>query len=188
MFSILNEIKENSPRRTTSVVIASNGTAAAIYLLVAITGYLSFGNNIAGNIVAQCSYPPLLPCALVILPSHCITLPLTNLPNSRCSIRSLHDRQGRHSSPGNVLLSTTSPPLPRVRRRYHALAPSPSQQSVLFHVSQPRVSDTPVAPPWQRQTQQPKRKWQKRTYGRDEIRRHHDRHHCTELYRRNDSD
>ena len=53
MFSILNEIADNSDSKTTSVVLASNGTAAAIYILVAITGYLSFGNDIGGNIVAQ---------------------------------------------------------------------------------------------------------------------------------------
>jgi len=54
MFSILNEIKDSSPYRTTSVVVASIGTAASIYILVAITGYLSFGENVIGNIVAQC--------------------------------------------------------------------------------------------------------------------------------------
>lgn len=53
MFSILNEIANNSHFRTSSVVCASNGTAAAIYILVAITGYLSFGNEVGGNIVAQ---------------------------------------------------------------------------------------------------------------------------------------
>lgn len=53
MFSILNEIRNNSPLSTTGVVFASNGSAASIYILVAITGYLSFGSNIAGNIVAQ---------------------------------------------------------------------------------------------------------------------------------------
>ena len=53
MFSILNEIKDNSHFRTTAVLLASNGTAASIYILVAITGYLSFGNEIGGNIVAQ---------------------------------------------------------------------------------------------------------------------------------------
>lgn len=53
MFSILNEIKDNSHFRTTAVLTASNGTAASIYILVAITGYLSFGNEIGGNIVAQ---------------------------------------------------------------------------------------------------------------------------------------
>ncbi|EXJ86540.1 hypothetical protein A1O3_03493 [Capronia epimyces CBS 606.96] len=53
MFSILNEIANNSHFRTSSVVFASNGTAASIYILVAITGYLSFGNEVGGNIVAQ---------------------------------------------------------------------------------------------------------------------------------------
>ncbi|TKA67390.1 hypothetical protein B0A55_07826 [Friedmanniomyces simplex] len=53
MFSILNEIADNRPFRTASVVSASIGSAASIYILVAITGYLSFGDNIMGNIVAQ---------------------------------------------------------------------------------------------------------------------------------------
>ncbi|KAJ5034914.1 uncharacterized protein L3040_008182 [Drepanopeziza brunnea f. sp. 'multigermtubi'] len=53
MFSILNEIKDNSPRSTTSVIAASIGSAASIYVLVAITGYLSFGNNVAGNIIGM---------------------------------------------------------------------------------------------------------------------------------------
>jgi len=53
MFSILNEIKDNSPRRTTGVIVASIGSAASIYVLVAITGYLSFGNNVSGNIVGM---------------------------------------------------------------------------------------------------------------------------------------
>lgn len=53
MFSILNEISNNGHYQTTTVILASNGTAAAIYILVAIAGYLSFGNDIGGNIVAQ---------------------------------------------------------------------------------------------------------------------------------------
>lgn len=53
MFSVLNEIADNSHFRTTSVVGSSIGTAASIYVLVAITGYLSFGNDVGGNIVAQ---------------------------------------------------------------------------------------------------------------------------------------
>ncbi|KAL8704105.1 MAG: hypothetical protein Q9201_002719 [Fulgogasparrea decipioides] len=52
MFSILNEIGNNSHFRTTSVVVASIGIAAFIYILVAITGYLSFGNAVADNIVS----------------------------------------------------------------------------------------------------------------------------------------
>lgn len=40
--------------RTTGVIAASIGSAASIYVLVAVTGYLSFGNNVAGNIVGMC--------------------------------------------------------------------------------------------------------------------------------------
>lgn len=54
MFSVVNEIKDDSPKQTRSVVTASIGTAAGIYLLVAITGYLTFGDNVVGNIVSQC--------------------------------------------------------------------------------------------------------------------------------------
>ncbi|KAL8941441.1 MAG: hypothetical protein Q9216_002246 [Gyalolechia sp. 2 TL-2023] len=52
MFSILNEIGNNSHFRTTGVVLASVGVSGFIYILVAITGYLSFGNAVAGNIVS----------------------------------------------------------------------------------------------------------------------------------------
>jgi amino acid permease len=58
MFSILNEIANNSHFRTTGVVAASIGTAASTYILVGITGYLSFGNSIGGNIVSM--YVPAL--------------------------------------------------------------------------------------------------------------------------------
>jgi len=53
MFSIVNEIKNNSPRRVTGFIAASIGSAASIYILVAITGYLSFGNSVTGNIVGM---------------------------------------------------------------------------------------------------------------------------------------
>ena len=55
MFSILNEINNNSHFRTTGVVVASNGLSCFLYILVAITGYLSFGNLVRSNIVAECA-------------------------------------------------------------------------------------------------------------------------------------
>ena len=54
MFSILNEIQDNAPSATTSVVTSSIGSAGSIYVLVAITGYLSFGDNVKDNIVSMC--------------------------------------------------------------------------------------------------------------------------------------
>ena len=55
MFSILNEIANNSPSRTTGVVTASIGIACSIYILVGITGYLSFGDTVSSNIVSDCT-------------------------------------------------------------------------------------------------------------------------------------
>lgn len=55
MFSILNEIKDNSPGSIVGVISASIGSAASIYVLVAITGYLTFGNSVDGNIISM--YP-----------------------------------------------------------------------------------------------------------------------------------
>ena len=55
MFSILNEIANNSHFRTTTVIFASIGGACSLYILTGITGYLSYGDNIKGNIVSM--YP-----------------------------------------------------------------------------------------------------------------------------------
>ena len=55
MFSIVNEISDYSPASVVSVVGSSIGSAASIYILVAITGYLTFGNEVTGNIVSMCN-------------------------------------------------------------------------------------------------------------------------------------
>ncbi|CAN9440976.1 unnamed protein product [Alternaria alternata] len=55
MFSILNEIADNSHFQTTTVIFASIGGACGLYILTGITGYLSYGDNIHGNIVSM--YP-----------------------------------------------------------------------------------------------------------------------------------
>jgi len=56
MFSILNEIKDVSHQSTLNVILGSIGSASSIYVLVAVIGYLSYGDNIGGNIIAM--YPP----------------------------------------------------------------------------------------------------------------------------------
>ncbi|ROT41078.1 vacuolar amino acid transporter 5 [Sodiomyces alkalinus F11] len=58
MFSILNEIKDASPGSIVGVVGTSIGSAASMYVLVAVTGYLTFGNKVTGNIVSM--YDPSL--------------------------------------------------------------------------------------------------------------------------------
>ncbi|CAI4211154.1 unnamed protein product [Parascedosporium putredinis] len=53
MFSILNELSDDSPSGVITVIGSSIGSAASVYTLVAITGYLTFGNDVAGNIVSM---------------------------------------------------------------------------------------------------------------------------------------
>lgn len=56
MFSIINEINDNTPSSIKGVIGSSIGSAASIYILVSITGYLTFGNSVADNIVSQCKF------------------------------------------------------------------------------------------------------------------------------------
>ncbi|KAK6208100.1 hypothetical protein LQW54_007147 [Pestalotiopsis sp. IQ-011] len=76
MFSILNEIKENTPKSIIGVIGSSIGSAASIYILVAITGYLTFGDDIRGNIVSM--YPPSV--ASTIAKAAMVVLVLFSIP------------------------------------------------------------------------------------------------------------
>ncbi|KAH7316639.1 transmembrane amino acid transporter protein-domain-containing protein [Stachybotrys elegans] len=55
MFSIINELKSDSPSSVVGVIGTSIGSAASIYILVSITGYITFGNDVVGNIISM--YP-----------------------------------------------------------------------------------------------------------------------------------
>ncbi|ORY83197.1 amino acid transporter [Protomyces lactucae-debilis] len=55
ILSIVNEIEDTSQRQINGVVATSIGGSWAVYLLVAITGYLSYGDKVNGNIVSM--YP-----------------------------------------------------------------------------------------------------------------------------------
>jgi amino acid permease len=55
MFSIINEIEDDSPSSLVRVIGSSIGSAATIYVVVAVTGYITFGNDVVGNIVSM--YP-----------------------------------------------------------------------------------------------------------------------------------
>lgn len=71
MFSVINEIRDPSPGSLVGVISSSIGSAASIYLLVAITGYFTFGNDVLGNIVsmypASSVYSTIGKAAIVIL-------------------------------------------------------------------------------------------------------------------------
>ncbi|KAI9355270.1 transmembrane amino acid transporter protein-domain-containing protein [Pilaira anomala] len=55
IFSVYNELEDNSEKSIIKVIFGSIGSATFIYELVAIIGYLSFGKDVLGNIILE--YP-----------------------------------------------------------------------------------------------------------------------------------
>ncbi|KAI7888379.1 transmembrane amino acid transporter protein-domain-containing protein [Mucor mucedo] len=55
IFSVYNELENNSERSIVKVIFMSIGSAGFIYEIVAILGYLSFGKGVLGNIILE--YP-----------------------------------------------------------------------------------------------------------------------------------
>ncbi|KAK9238247.1 transmembrane amino acid transporter protein-domain-containing protein [Lipomyces kononenkoae] len=53
MFSIVNELKDDRPENALLIVFSSIGSAIVLYTLVGFTGYLSFGDNVGGNIISM---------------------------------------------------------------------------------------------------------------------------------------
>lgn len=51
LFSIINELEDNSLKNITAIINRSISIASAIFLAVGITGYLTFGKNTLGNII-----------------------------------------------------------------------------------------------------------------------------------------
>ncbi|EON64547.1 hypothetical protein W97_03780 [Coniosporium apollinis CBS 100218] len=124
MFSILNEINNNSHFRTALVVVFSVGISGLLYILVAITGYLSYGDNIGGNIVNM--YPPSAAAtigrfAIVILVM--FSYPLQVHP-CRASVDAvLNWRPRRSSSPSSTGSSSSSRSAPLLGAKKPGSAP-----------------------------------------------------------------
>ncbi|KAF3768861.1 hypothetical protein M406DRAFT_44491 [Cryphonectria parasitica EP155] len=114
MFSVLNEIKDNSPGSIVGVISTSIGSAASIYVLVAITGYFTFGNDVLGNIVSM--YPPSIAstigkAAIVILVMFSVPLQVHPCRASLDAVlkwRPNRSNNREHSSNGHSMLPTAA--------------------------------------------------------------------------------
>ncbi|KAH0594412.1 hypothetical protein MHUMG1_07762 [Metarhizium humberi] len=123
MFSIVNEIKDNSPSSMVRVIVLSIGSAASIYLVVAITGYITFGNDIVGNIVLM--YPTgvastIGKAAIVILVL--FSIPLQVHP-CRASLDAVLKWRPSRSQSGNGRISSSVSAAATVSRGDHGTAP-----------------------------------------------------------------
>lgn len=55
MFSLVNELRDRSQANINRVILAAIGTAMSLYIFVGSSGYLTFGDNVQGNIIVM--YP-----------------------------------------------------------------------------------------------------------------------------------
>ncbi|GME89924.1 unnamed protein product [[Candida] boidinii] len=55
MFSIVNELKINTPKMINNIIEFAIGMACFLYILVGVSGYLTFGDLVQGNVIAM--YP-----------------------------------------------------------------------------------------------------------------------------------
>uniref|UniRef100_A0A060TC86 ARAD1B21538p n=1 Tax=Blastobotrys adeninivorans TaxID=409370 RepID=A0A060TC86_BLAAD len=56
MFSVLNELHDQSVKTVSTMISGSIGTAGFLYMLVGLCGYFSFGDNVGGNIIQMYPY------------------------------------------------------------------------------------------------------------------------------------
>lgn len=113
MFSVINEIKDSSPGSIVGVISSSIGSAASIYVLVAVTGYLTFGSDVLGNIVMM--YPPSVAstigkAAIVVLVMFSVPLQVHPCRASLDAVLRWRPNRGqrRPDSPSNRSLLPTS--------------------------------------------------------------------------------
>ena len=170
-----------APTKTLGVVTASIGSAGVIYAVVAITGYLSFGDNVSGNVVGMCK----LPCRLFHLQY------VADL-SSRHTLHSLYHRQSRHRSPCHVLLRSSSSPMSRLCQCCHELPIQPIRHRFTWPPPPPLIisiwTTTPTIECFQSNKQyklfcssqtHTKRRWDFRS----PLRGHHNGHRHSQLYR-----
>ena len=124
MFSVINEIKDNSPSKLLAVVTSSIGSAACIYVVVSITGYITFGNDVVGNIVSMCKL------------THDVLLRLASILTMYRPYWSRIDHwQSRNCHFSFVFHSSPSSPMPCITRCSIKVATKPSAESWSARIS-----------------------------------------------------
>ncbi len=114
IFAVFNELKSNTERRTNSVVFGSIGTGAGVYLVIAILGYLMFGDNAKPNMLLSCKFIFIYTTIVHVLPSD-INQNLV-LPETSCFSSCHHSsryRSVRRFVPRSFIVSASMSSLPR---------------------------------------------------------------------------
>lgn len=85
MFTIVNEIDAVSKPRCNTVIMAAIGTAFSIYMIIATSGYNTYGDAVESNILQSYPKTPIVALARVFVSLLvCFTYPLQCNPARRC--------------------------------------------------------------------------------------------------------
>jgi amino acid permease len=58
MFSVINELAAPSTQKFVKIISISSVSSGIFYVIVGLAGYLSYGDNVGGNIIMMCKYLP----------------------------------------------------------------------------------------------------------------------------------
>ncbi|CAG8605924.1 4742_t:CDS:2 [Ambispora leptoticha] len=85
IFTIYNELFDNSQHRINSVIVGAIGTSSIIYQFIGIMGYLSFGDDVFPNIITQYKTNMIVTIGRVAIVIHVLfTYPLQAHPCRAC--------------------------------------------------------------------------------------------------------
>lgn len=54
MFSVINELASPSTQKFAKIISISSFSSGTFYIIVGLAGYLSYGDNVGGNIIMMC--------------------------------------------------------------------------------------------------------------------------------------
>jgi len=111
MYAAVNELESRTPKSLIQITLATTGISAGVYILVGLTGYLSFGDNVSDNVIsmyAQSVWSTLGRFAIVVLVL--FSYPIMCHP-ARASISNVLNAVRSHKSPAETTEPETNAPL-----------------------------------------------------------------------------
>lgn len=130
IFAVVNELKKPTKTRTNAVILITIGSAFALYILVALTGYATFGSKAKGDVLDNYGDTPVLSTVrLIVAALVAASFPLQSHPARACVLN---------------LLDSCFPQQQQQQRRHHTEL---QEQSDIVPQDQPPLDDDDDPPP-----------------------------------------
>ncbi|KAJ9074275.1 hypothetical protein DSO57_1007965 [Entomophthora muscae] len=135
IFSIHNEIIDNSIPRVSRVLISSIGNGSIVYILIGSLGYLTFGDDVESNILSMYKVNTFLTMgrfAVVLL--SLFSYPLQCHPCRTCLLKALDSLNTPHKTLSGQTYSSVNPDEASLEDPDTEVTPSASESEVLFFI------------------------------------------------------